>query len=139
MPRISPTRVLAATLAAAALSAPTAFAIPASDPPGPNATNARGTDVAAPDQQSRRDWRSGAGVSSLAATTTGANDNPRPGPPTWPVDPQPITAGQPPSDDDGGAGAPAPIAVMVLVGAGLALLAGVRLARPRLRAARVRS
>ena len=100
---------------------------------GQAAVQARGTDVAAPDQQVVHSgpFSSNRG-SSLAATAK----NPLPGPPTWPVDPKPITAAQPAPVDDGG-GTPVLGAALILAGTCLALFAGMRYVRPRMRNPRV--
>jgi hypothetical protein len=149
-----PLSLLAASLAVAVVAAPSALARPISDPPAapakspaasqdrptpdsiyraPAAVNVRGTNVAAPDQQDRR-VASQARGSSLAATTS---KKPLPGPPTWPVHPKPITAAQP-APVDGGGGSPVLPAALILAGACVALFAGMRLVRPRLRATRAR-
>ena len=148
-----PLSLLAASLALAAVAAPSALARPISDPPvapaekttvvasqdrrapdsidrGQAAIQARGTDVAAPDQQATHGgpFSYGRG-SSLAATAK----HPLPGPPTWPVNPEPITSSQPAPVDDGG-GTPVLGAALILAGACLALFAGMRYVRPRMRA-----
>ena len=148
-----PLSLLAASLAVAVVAAPSALARPIHDPPlpptearaqsqecrapdsierGQAAIQARGTDVAAPDQQVVHSgpFSSNRG-SSLAATAK----NPLPGPPTWPVDPKPITAAQPAPVDDGG-GTPVLPAALILAGACLAMFAGMRFVRPRMRATR---
>ena len=149
-----PVSLLAASLAIAVVAAPSALARPISDPPvapakktttvvvsqdrrapdsidrGQAAINAPGTNVAAQDQQVRHTgpFSNGRGT-SLAATAK----QPLPGPPTWPVDPQPITASQPAPVDDGGSSPVLP-AALILAGACLALFAGMRYVRPRMRA-----
>jgi hypothetical protein len=150
-----PLSLLAASLAVAVVAAPSALARPISDPPAAPAKSpaasqdrrtpdgidraqaavqARGTNVAAPDQQDRR-VASHAPTSSLAGTTS---KKPLPGPPTWPVDPKPITAAQPAPVDGGGGGSPVLPAALILAGACVAMFAGMRFVRPRLRATRAR-
>ena len=145
-----PLSFLAASLAVAVVAAPSALARPISDPPvapakspaqsqdrrapdsvdrGHAAVQARGTNVAAPDQQVHSGPFSNVRGSSLAATAK----QPLPGPPTWPVNPEPITASQP-APVDGGDGSPVLPAALILAGACLALFAGVKFVRPRMRA-----
>jgi hypothetical protein len=142
--------LVAAALAVAAVAAPSALARPIVDSPAApskstvasqdrrspdakdraeSAVQARGTNVAAPDQQVHSGPFSRVPESSSLAGRTSA------GPPTWPADPKPITASQPTPADDGG-GNVLPAALLILAAACVAMFAGMRFVRPRLRASR---
>jgi hypothetical protein len=138
MPHLSLSRLLAAALAVAALAAPSALAQPA-----PYAAHHAGLPQAHPAAaaQDRRspDAKDRADRPSDLRSAAQATKGPKPaGPPTWPVNPRPITAGQPASDTGNG-GSSLPLVLVIIGGAAAALLAGVRLVRPRLHASRVRA
>ena len=143
---MAPTRILAAALAIAALAAPAAQAKPS--PPDMHASTA----VAAAQALDKQDLRSpdardatvkpphsGPTVNGLGTTAVdSASQLPPAGQPTWPVNPQPITApAQPATDDDG---SPVPVIPLVagLLGVVLAAAAaryGVRRSQRRARVA----
>src|SRR5215207_8076439 len=127
--------LIAVSLAVTVVAAPSALARPTADPPAASAKSqaasqdrrspdakdraqtaiqARGTDVAAPDQQVHRGPFSRVPESSSLAGRTSA------GPPTWPADPKPITASQP-TAADGGGGSAVPGTLLIVAGACLAL------------------
>jgi hypothetical protein len=125
MSHLSLSRLLAVSLLVATMAAPSAIARP--DAPSHAATPApkdlrspdtkdradsvvgpHHGDAAAPDQQDRRDGRLGAPTSSPVGA---------------PVD---------------GGGSPVPASLLIIAGAGVLLLAGGMLTRPRMRAARAR-
>jgi hypothetical protein len=122
-------RVLGAALAITALAVPAAGAQPADTPAAaaskPAPINARGTDLRAPDQQApastpivEQDLRSPDAADVRSSL---------PGPPTWPVDPQPIRPAPVAPVDDGGTPWPTigiSLAIACLALAGSAGMAG---------------
>jgi hypothetical protein len=114
-------RLIAVALAVAAVAAPSALAMPTIDlPTAPSKTPAASQDLRSPDAT---DPMVHAGRTAAVA-------------PTWPADPKPITASQPSSTDNGGGSSVLPVALAILAAACLAMFAGRRLMRPRLRPSR---
>ena len=116
-------RLVVAGIAAAAIAPSAALAVPSTDQGGTTAPQTQ--DNRAPDQVAPAAPGTGAAPQDLRApdqVAPGSKDvKPLPGPPTWPVNPQPIVNAAPSatSTDDG-----LDDGVLIAIGAGAVLLVG---------------
>jgi hypothetical protein len=138
-PRKTLSRLVVATTATAAIAVPAAVAKPIVDPPARAhaAQDLRSPDAADPSRAPARAHPAQDLRSPDAADPSRAPARVLPGPPTWPVNPQPIApaARAVAGDDDDGIGWQVP--VLAIAGAGI-VFAGVGVTRVRIRAARPR-